>query len=69
MPKLTNKRLVAKLMDQRKISMISVNKSHVVCQCSKAFKPSDLKPLVDLVGQSPKLSTSEGINYIIFSRY
>lgn len=67
--RLINKRLVSYLMDERKIAMVTVDKKHVVAQCTKAFMPSDLKPLADHVGQNPKLSTSEGTNYMIFERY
>ncbi len=67
--RLTNKRLVSYLMDERKIAMVTVDKRHVVAQCTKAFMPSDLKPLVEHVGQAPKLSTSEGTNYMVFDRH
>ncbi|MCP3895974.1 MAG: hypothetical protein GY706_15295 [Bacteroides sp.] len=67
--RLTNKRLVSYLMDERKIAMVTVDKRHVVAQCTKAFMPSDLNPLVEHVGQAPKLSTSEGTNYMVFDRY
>lgn len=67
--KLVNKKLVGFLMEHRKIEMITVNQSHVVAQCKKNFMPADLNPMIDQVGQSPKLSTQEGTNYIIFNRF
>lgn len=67
--KLVNKKLVGFLMEHRKIEIITVNKSHVVAQCRKTFLPSDLKPMLEEIGQEPKLTTSGGVNYIIFNRY
>ncbi len=68
--RLTNKRLVSCLMDNRKLSFISISGSEVLCQCKKNFMPSDLEALKALVGHSnPKLATQEGVNYIIFNRF
>lgn len=67
--KLVNKKLIGFLMEHRKIEIITVDKSHVVAQCKKNFMPGDLKPMLDEIGQEPKLTTSGGINYIIFNRY
>ena len=64
-----NKRLVSLLLDNKKIELITVNKSTIVCQCTKKFMPSDLKAFTEMVGQSPHLSTSEGTNYIILKRW
>lgn len=67
---LKNKRLVAYLMDMpKKIEIVTVDKKHVVAQVTKAFMPSDLPGLVEAVGHNPRLSTQEGVNYIIFNRW
>lgn len=66
---LTNKRLISLLMDHRKIELITISKDKIICQCYKSFYPSDLKPLIDATGQKPTLTTSEGVNYIVFKRF
>lgn len=68
--KLINKRLVSYLMDRpKKIASVTVDRNHVVAQVTKSFMPADLAPLVKEVGQQPRLSTQDGTNYIIFSRW
>lgn len=67
--KLTHKKLVAFLMDHRKIDLITIDKAHIICQCAKSFMPEDLKKLMaDINHESNKLSTSQGVNYIILNR-
>lgn len=70
MKKLINKKLVGFLMEHKKIEMVTVDRTHIVCQCKKNFLPADLEELVRNTGQEkPKLSTSQGINYVILNRY
>lgn len=66
--KIVNKRLVALLMDHKKIDVVTVDKTYVVAQVNKKFFPSDLKTLVAEIGQDPKCTTQDGVNCIIFNR-
>ena len=62
MKKLTNKRLISYLADHKHIDM--------VCTVSAKFKPDEVKKLLDDTGQPmPRMTSSEGVNYIVFPRY
>lgn len=70
MKKLTNKRLVSYLMDHKHIDMVSVGRSQIVCTVSSRFKPDEVSRLLADTGQPmPRMTSSEGVNYIVFPRY
>lgn len=70
MRKLTNKRLISYLVDHKHIDMVSVSKTQIVCTVSAKFKPDEVKKLLDDTGQPmPRMTSSEGVNYIVFPRY
>lgn len=66
---LKNHKLINFLVDHRKITMVSVNKTHVVCTLSDKFTPDDVAPLCDAVGQFPIPRKQAGGNYIVFERF
>ena len=69
--RLTNKRLVKALMDEKGIDMISIAKATVVVQVSKNFTPAKAEDLCKRFGHTNdvKAVTKEGLNYMIFPRY
>ena len=70
MKKLTNKRLISYLVDHKHIDMVSVNKTQIVCTVSARFRPEEVPPLLADTGQDmPRMTSSEGVNYIVFPRY
>lgn len=70
MKKLTNKHLISYLVDHKHIDMVSVSKTQIVCTVSAKFKPDEVKKLLDDTGQPmPRMTSSEGVNYIVFPRY
>ena len=70
-PRLTNKKLVKALMDEKGIDMISIAQSTIVVQVSKNFTPAKAKELCKRLGHTNdvKAATKEGLNYMIFPRY
>lgn len=70
-PRLTNKRLVKVLMDEKGIDMISISSNTIVVQVSESFTPAKAEDLCRRVGhaQGVKAVTREGLNYMIFQRY
>ena len=70
MKKLTNKRLISYLVDHKHIDMVSVSKTQIVCTVSTKFKPDGGSQLLADTGQDmPRMTSSEGMNYIVFPRY
>lgn len=70
MKKLTNKRLISYLVDHKHIDMVSVNKTQIVCTVSARFRPKEVPQLLADTGQDmPRMTSSEGVNYIVFPRY
>ena len=69
MKQLKNHKLINYLVDHRKISMVTVNATHVICTLSQKFTPNDVQPLCDAVGQWPMPRRLNGNNYIVFERY
>lgn len=70
-PRLTNKKLVKALMDEKGIDMISIAQSTIVVQVSKNFTPAKAEDLCRRLGHTNdvKAATKEGLNYMIFPRY
>ena len=66
---LKNHKLINYLADHRKITLVSVNKTHVICTLSDSFTPDDVNPLCDAVGQFPMPRKRTEGNYIIFERF
>lgn len=66
---LKNHKLINFLVDHKKITLVTVNSSHVVCTLSPKFTPDDVKPLCDIVGQWPMPRKVEDKYYIVFERY
>ena len=70
MKKLTNKRLISYLVDHKHIDMVSVNKTQIVCTVSTRFRPEEVPQLLaDTRQDMPRMTSSEGVNYIVFPRY
>ena len=70
MKKLTNKRLISYLVDHKHIDMVSVNKTQIVCTVSARFRKDERAQLLADTGQDmPRMTSSEGVNYIVFPRY
>ena len=70
MKKLTNKRLISYLVDHKHIDMVSVRKKLIVCTGSARFRPEEVPQLLAVTGQDmPRMTSSEGVNYIVFPRY
>lgn len=69
--RLTNKRLVKKLMDAKGIEMISITKTAVAVQVSKKFTPANADELCEKVGQpnAVRRTTKEGHNFLLFARF
>lgn len=68
--KLTNKRLISYLVDYKHIDLVSVDKKNIVCTVSAKFKPDEVPQLLADTGQTmPRMTSSEGVNYIVFPRY
>ena len=66
---LRNHKLINFLVDYKKIRLVSVNSTHVICTLSDKFTPDDVAPLCDAVGQFPMPRKSGDGNYIIFERF
>jgi len=66
MKKLTNKRLISYLVDHKHIDMVSVSKTQIVCTVSARFRPEEVPQLLADTG---RMTSSEGVNYIVFPRY
>lgn len=70
MKRLTNKRLISYLVDHKHIDMVSVSKTQIICTVSAKFRPDEVPRLLANTGQPmPRMTSSEGVNYIVFSRY
>ena len=70
MKKLTNKRLISYLVDHKHIDMVSVSKTQIVCTVSARFRPEEVPQLLADTGQEmPRMTSSAGVNYIVFPRY
>ncbi|ADV44368.1 hypothetical protein [Bacteroides helcogenes] len=70
MKKLTNKRLIAYLVDHKHIDMVSVSKTQIICTVATRFKPDEVPQLLADTGQPmPRMTSSDGVNYIVFPRY
>ena len=69
-PRLTNKRLVKRLMDTRGIEMISITPTNVVVQVKSSFTPAMGRDLIADIGHESdaKMTTRDGSNYIILLR-
>ena len=66
---LRNHKLINFLADHRLVTMVSVNKTHVVATLSPRFTPDDVQPLCDVVGQWHMPRKKNGQYFIIFERY
>ena len=66
---LKNHRLINYLADHRLISLVSVNKTHVIATLSPKFTPEDVKPLCDIVGQWPMPRRNGSQYFIVFERF
>lgn len=66
---LKNHKLINFLVDHRKISLVSVNKTHIVCTLSPKFTPEDVEPLCSAIGQWPLPRKSGDNKYIVFERF
>ena len=70
MKKLTNKRLISYLVDQKHIEKVSVSKTQIVSTISTRIRPEEAPQLLADTGQDmPRMTSSEGVNYIVFPRY
>lgn len=69
-PRMTNKRLVKRLMDARGIEMISITPDNVVVQVKSSFTPAMCRDLIADIGHESdaKMTSREGSNYIILPR-
>ena len=68
--KLTNKRLISYLVDHKHIDLVSVDKKNIVCTVSAKFKPEEVPQLLADTGQPmPRLTSSDGVNFIVLPRY
>ncbi|MBQ6227313.1 MAG: hypothetical protein IJK08_01965 [Prevotella sp.] len=66
---LKNHKLINFLVDHRKITLVSVNATHVICTLSDNFTPDDVKPLCDAIGQWPMPRKQGDRKYIVFERF
>jgi hypothetical protein len=66
---LRNHKLINLLVEHKKITLVTVNATHVVCTLSNKFTPDDVQPLCDAVGQWPMPRKVDGHYYIVFERY
>lgn len=66
---LRNHKLINYLAEHKKITLVTVNATHVVCTLSPKFTPDDVQPLCDAVGQWPMPRKIDGNYYIVFERY
>jgi hypothetical protein len=64
-----NHKLINYLADHKKIELVSVNKTYVICTLSKKFTPDDVQPLCDAVGLWPIPQRRGSDNYITFLRF
>lgn len=56
--------------DHKHIDMVSVSKTQIVCTVSARFRPEEVPQLLADTGQDmPRMTSSEGVNYIVFPRY
>lgn len=70
MKKLTNKRLISYLCDHKHIDMVTVSKTQIVCTVSHKFKPEEVPGLLSDTGQPmPRMTSDQGVNYIVFPRH
>lgn len=58
------------MVDHKHIDMVSVSKTQIVCTVSARFRPEEVTQLLADTGQNmPRMTSSEGVNYIVFPRY
>lgn len=70
MRKLTNKRLIAYLVDHKHIDLVTVSKTSIICTVGHKFRPDEVKQLLEDTGQPmPRMTSDRDSNYIIFPRY
>lgn len=70
--RLTNKRLVKRLMDTKGITMISITDSLVLVQCAKDFTPLKARELIHDLGHDFDARTRRGPKeekLIVFPRF
>ena len=69
--RLTNKRLVRKLMDKGGYDMISINKDVVLFEANEKMTPEKAYQLCQELGQPDAryITTKEKKNYIVFKRF
>ena len=68
--KLTNKRLVRRLMDTKGIEEIFINKENVLVKVSATFTPDRARLLVHELGhEKARAASKDGENYLIFERW
>lgn len=68
--KLTNKRLVRRLMDTKGLNSIMILKDVVCVEAEPTFTPSQAEELCKELGHTDfKAATKDGHNYIVFKRW
>lgn len=68
--RLTNKRLVRRLMDTKGVEEIFVAKDKVQVKVCKGFTPERARQLVHELGhESARSASKDGENYLIFARW
>ena len=68
--KLTNKRLVRRLMDTKGLNSIMILQDVVCVEAEPTFTPSQAEELCKVLGHTDfKAATKDGHNYIVFKRW
>lgn len=65
---LKNHKLINYLTDHKKIDLVSVNRTLIICTLSPKFLPSDVDEVFKMSGQMPMIQSKNGKRFVIFLR-